>query len=69
MKQTPIHVIVAGLRRMPLAEQVNYLIGEAKKERIHSVRRNELESLLRGKRSKQLAEEVRQQKRAQNAAA
>lgn len=56
--KTPIHVIVAGMRRMSLPEQVHYLRDCVKLEPLHSVRRNELESLLRGKLARQLRKEV-----------
>ena len=58
MKPIPIHVIVAGMRRMSLPEQVHYLRDWVKQEPLYSVRRNELESLLRGKLAKQLRREV-----------
>ena len=56
--KTPIHVIVAGMRRMALPEQVRYLEEALRLEPLHSVRHNEIYSLLRGKRTKQLRREV-----------
>jgi hypothetical protein len=59
MKTTPLHLIVARLRRMPLEEQVSKLIVMVALEKPYSVRRNELESLLQGKRIRQLRKESR----------
>lgn len=53
MTKTPIQVIVAGMRRMPLQERIDYLRGLVKQEPLYSADRNELESLLRGQVSKQ----------------
>ncbi|RZN19484.1 hypothetical protein [Bradyrhizobium sp. Leo121] len=57
MKQTPIHVVVARLKRLPLRLQIEHLRALISLERPYSVRRNELESLLRGKVTKQLRKE------------
>lgn len=54
-----IHEIVARLRRMNAHEGIMFLQAEIRKERIHSVRRNELESLLQGKMTKQLRREIK----------
>lgn len=58
-KPTPIHVIVAALRKMPLDEQVSRLCAMVAQEKLHSVRRNELQSILEGKRLRQLKRENR----------
>lgn len=58
-KPTPLHVIVAALRKMPLDEQISKLCALVAQERPYSVRRNELESLLQGKRTRQLRRENR----------
>jgi hypothetical protein len=54
-----IHEIVARLRRMNAHEGIMFLQAEIRKERLHSVRRNELTSLLQGKMTKQLRKETR----------
>lgn len=57
MKQTPLHIIVARLKRLPLHHQIAHLRALVALERPFSVRRNELESLLRGKLTKQIRKE------------
>jgi hypothetical protein len=57
MKQPPLHLMVARLRRMPLEEQISRLRVMVALERPFSVRRNELESLLRGKLTRQIRRE------------
>lgn len=57
MKTTPLHLIVARLRRMPLQEQISRLRVMVSLEKPFSVRRNELESLLCGKVTRQLKRE------------
>lgn len=57
MKPTPIHVIVARLKRLPLHHQIAHIRALVALEKPFSVRRNELESLLRGKLTKQLKRE------------
>lgn len=52
-----IHELVARLRRMNLHEQVMFLRAELRKEKPFSVRRNEIESILRGKLTRQLKRE------------
>lgn len=59
MKQTPIHIIVARLKRIALPHQIAFLQSLLKLEKPHSVRRNELQSLLDGKMLKQLKKENR----------
>lgn len=58
MKPEPIHEIVSRINKMPIDDQVDELVGLVAAEKIFSVRRNELESLLRGKRDKQLRKEI-----------
>lgn len=57
MKPTPLHMIVARLRRLPLEDQISWLIVNVAREKPYSVRRNELESILQGKRLRQLKRE------------
>lgn len=57
MKPTPLHIIVARIRRLPLHHQIAHLRALVALERPYSVRRNELESLLQGKITKQLRKE------------
>jgi hypothetical protein len=57
MKPTPIHIIVARLKRLPLHHQIAHIKALVALEKPFSVRRNELESLLRGKMTKQLRKE------------
>lgn len=59
MKPTPIHLVVNRLKRLPLHHQIAHLRSLVATERPYSVRRNELESLLRGKVEKQLRKETR----------
>jgi len=59
MKPTPLHIIVARIRRLPLHHQIAHLRALVALERPYSVRRNELESLLRGKIERQLRKESR----------
>jgi hypothetical protein len=58
-KPQPLHLIISALRKMPLDEQVSRLCALVAQERIHSVRRNELQSILEGKRLRQLKKENR----------
>jgi len=58
-KATPIHVIVARLKPLPLHHQIAFLRSLLKAEKPFSVRRNELQSLLDGKMLKQLKKENR----------
>lgn len=59
MKQTPIHIIVARLKRLPLIHQVEHLQTLVAAEKPQSVRRNELQSLLEGKMFRLLRKENR----------
>lgn len=59
MKPIPLYLIVARLRRMPLEDQISRLCAMVALEKPYSVRRNELESLLQGKRTRQLRKENR----------
>jgi hypothetical protein len=59
MKPTPIFVIVARLKPLSLPHQIAHLQALVRLEKPFSVRRNELESLLRGKMTKQLRRESR----------
>ena len=58
-KPQPLHLIIAALRKMTLNEQVSRLCAMVAQEKLHSVRRNELQSLLEGKRLRQLRRESR----------
>lgn len=58
-KPTPIHEVVARIKRISLPQQIHHLRALVALERPYSVRRNELESLLRGKLQKQLRRESR----------
>ena len=57
MKPTPLHNVITRLKRLPLHHQIAHLRALVALERPFSVRRNELESLLRGKLTKQLRKE------------
>lgn len=59
MKQTPLHLTVARLKPLSLAQQIHHLRALVALERPFSIRRNELESLLQGKMTKQLRKESR----------
>lgn len=59
MKPTPIHIVVARLRPLPLHHQIAHLRSLVALEKPYSMRRNELESLLQGKITKQLRKESR----------
>ena len=59
MKPTPLHIIVARMKRLPLHHQIAHLRALVAQERPFSVRRNELQSLLTGKLTKQLKREAR----------
>lgn len=59
MKPTPLHLIVARMKPLALAQQIHHLRALVALERPYSVRRNELESLLSGKLQKQLRKEIR----------
>ena len=59
MKPTPIHIVVSRLKRLPLHHQIAHLRALLAVEKPFSIRRNELESLLQGKVTKQLRKESR----------
>ena len=61
-KHQPLHLIIAALRKMTLDDQVSKLCAMVAQEKIHSVRRNELESILQGKRTRQLKKECRRER-------
>lgn len=58
-KPQPLHLIISALRKMTLDEQVSRLCAMVAQEKLHSVRRNELQSILEGKRLRQLKRENR----------
>jgi len=58
-KPVPLFLIVARLRRMTLQDQISRLRVMVALEKPFSVRRNELESLLQGKVTRQLRRESR----------
>lgn len=58
-KPTPIFLIVARIKRLSLPQQIHHLRALVSLEKPYSVRRNELESLLRGKMERQLRKESR----------
>jgi hypothetical protein len=62
MKPTPLHLIVSRIRPLALPHQIAFLRSMIALERPHSIRRNELESLLAGKITKQLKRENRQER-------
>jgi len=57
MKPTPLHMIVSRLRKMRLEEQISRLRVMVALEKPFSLRRNELESILVGKVTRQLKRE------------
>lgn len=59
MKPIPLYLIVARLRRMTLEDQISQLIVMVAREKPYADRRKELESLLQGKRTRQLRRENR----------
>ena len=56
---TPIHEIVSRMKRLPLHHRIAHLRTLVANEKPHSVRRNELQSLLEGAMLKQLRKENR----------
>jgi hypothetical protein len=58
-KQIPIHLVVSRIKRLSLPQQIHHLRALVSLEKPYSVRRNELESLLTGKLTKQLRKESR----------
>ena len=59
MKPTPIHLVVSRIKCLSLAQQIHHLRSLVAAEKPFSVRRNELQSLLTGKLTKQLRRENR----------
>lgn len=59
MKPMPIHLVIARMKPLSLAQQIHHLRALVLLEKPYSVRRNELESLLRGKMERQLRKESR----------
>lgn len=59
MKPTPLHILVTRLKRLPLHHQIAHLRALISFEKPYSIRRNELESLLCDKLTKQLRRENR----------
>jgi len=60
MKPIALHLVISRLKSLPLHHQIAHLQALVRTEKLHSVRRNELESLLCGKLTKQLRRENRQ---------
>lgn len=59
MKPTPLHLVISRLNRLPLAQQIEWLRKSITLEKPYSVRRNELQSLLEGKVTRQIRKESR----------
>lgn len=59
MKPTPVHVILSRIKRVSLPHQIAHLRALIQCEKPHSIRRNELESLLRDRLTKQIRKENR----------
>jgi hypothetical protein len=59
MSKIPLHLILSRLRRMKLDDQLDELVKLVAAEKPYSVRRNELMSLLQGKRHKQIKRDTR----------
>jgi hypothetical protein len=57
MKPTPIHLVCARIKRLSLPQQIHHLRALIALEKPHSIRRNELASLLQGKLTRQLRKE------------
>ena len=64
MSKRPVHEIFASLRKLPLAQRVKELAGARCAGASASVRRNEMNSHLRGQMDKLLRQEIRQERRA-----
>jgi hypothetical protein len=56
---TPIHVVCSRMKRLPLHHQIAHLRALVDKEKPRSVRRVELEALLKERVTKQLRKENR----------
>lgn len=63
MKPTPIHLVISRIKRLALPHQIAHLRALVALERPHSIRRNELQSLLEGKLFRQLRAENRADRR------
>lgn len=64
MSKRPVCEIFASLRKLPLAQRVRELQALVLQEPPHSIRRNELQSYLRGQMDKLLRQEIRQERSA-----
>jgi len=60
----PLHILISQLNKMNLDDQCEKLVALVADEKPYSVRRNELLSLLQGKRTKQINRNNRRAKRA-----
>lgn len=58
-KPTPLHIVIARLKPLALHHQIAFLRSAVAAEPLYSIRRNELQSLLQGKLTKQLRRENR----------
>lgn len=59
MKPTPLHIISSRIKRLSLAQQIHHLRALVSAEPPRSIRRGELESLLKDKLTRQLRKENR----------
>ena len=59
----PLHILISQLNKMNLDDQCEKLVVLVADEKPYSVRRNELLSLLQGKRTKQINRNNRQAKK------
>jgi hypothetical protein len=59
MSKIPLHLIISRLRRLKLDDQLDLLVKLVAAEKPYSVRRNELMSLLQGKRHKQIKRDTK----------
>jgi hypothetical protein len=57
MKKPPLFQVIARLKPLALDQQIHHLRALVKAEPPHSIRRNELQSILSGKLLKQLKRE------------
>jgi hypothetical protein len=60
MKPTPIHIVCTRIKRLSLPHQITHLRALLSFEKPYSVRRNELQSMLTGKLTKQIRRENRE---------
>lgn len=63
MKPTPIHIVAARVKRLPLHLRIAHLKALVAAEKPYSVRRNELQSLLDGAMFKQIRKENREDRK------